>query len=211
MAEASRCLDCHTICSLCVGVCPNLALMTYRSEPFHAVLPSLRSHGGTLEARGRHAYRAEQRLQIAVLTDFCNECGNCTTACPTAGDPYRDKPRLYLDRADFEAQEDNAFMLMGDGSIEGRWEGETHQLRLNGVVEYASPAVRATLDAETFDLLDATPQDEVADGAVLSLEPAAAMYVLLRGLQESMPHLPTAGAGDEAGAGTRVGHPGYPE
>ncbi len=33
-AEAARCLDCHTICSLCVGVCPNMALMTYESQPF---------------------------------------------------------------------------------------------------------------------------------------------------------------------------------
>ena len=34
-----------------------------------------------------------------MLTDFCNECGNCVTFCPTSGEPYRDKPRLYLDRA----------------------------------------------------------------------------------------------------------------
>ncbi len=64
----------------------------------------------------RQAYRAEQSLQIAVLTDFCNECGNCETFCPTAGEPYRDKPRLYLDRAEFEAQSDNAFMLF-DGRL----------------------------------------------------------------------------------------------
>ena len=32
MQEASRCLDCHEICSLCVGVCPNMALMTYEME-----------------------------------------------------------------------------------------------------------------------------------------------------------------------------------
>ncbi len=87
MAEASRCLDCHRICSLCVGVCPNLALMTYRSEPFRAALPVAARRGGGIRAGERHAYRAEQALQIAVLTDLCNECGNCTTACPTSGQP----------------------------------------------------------------------------------------------------------------------------
>ncbi len=67
-----------------------------------------------------------------MQTDFCNECGNCVTACPTSGEPYRDKPRLYLDRADFEAQADNAFMLLDDGAIEGRFGGETHRLSMNG-------------------------------------------------------------------------------
>ena len=111
MAEANRCLDCHEICSLCVGVCPNMALMTYEMDPFAAALPDLAVEGGDVVAGDKHAYRAAQTLQIAVLTDFCNECGNCTTACPTSGDPYKDKPRVYLDRADFEAEKDNAFML----------------------------------------------------------------------------------------------------
>ena len=34
--EASRCLDCDQICSLCVGVCPNVALMTYETAPVRA-------------------------------------------------------------------------------------------------------------------------------------------------------------------------------
>jgi len=31
--EASRCLDCQTMCSICVGVCPNLAILSYGSTP----------------------------------------------------------------------------------------------------------------------------------------------------------------------------------
>ena len=82
--------------------------------------------------RATAPFRVEQRLQVAVLTDFCNECGNCATFCPTAGTPYRDKPRLYLDRADFEAQQDNAFMLLGQGVIEARSAGETHRVEVDG-------------------------------------------------------------------------------
>ena len=208
MAEASRCLDCHQICSLCVGVCPNMALMTYEMEPFSAALPLLRVEGDEIVAGERHAYRAEQTLQIAVLTDFCNECGNCSTACPTSGDPYRDKPRLYLDRADFESERDNAFMLFADGAIEGRWNGETHRLSVNGAVEYASPAFTARLDTDTLDLLEATAVDGAASGE-FSLNPAADMYVLLRGLRGSMPHLPVVA--DAVVGGTRVRHPGYAE
>ncbi len=206
MAEASRCLDCHRICSLCVGVCPNMALLTYQSEPFRAALPELRVEDGCVIPGERHAYRAEQALQIAVLTDFCNECGNCVTACPTSGEPYRDKPRLYLDRADFEAQGDNAFMLFADGSLEARWDGETHRLSVNGAVEYTSPALTARLDTETFELLGST----LGSGAVdaLALDRAADMFVLLRGLHGSMPHLPLV---SDAGTGTSVSHPGYSE
>ncbi|MEJ2128277.1 MAG: putative selenate reductase subunit YgfK [Woeseiaceae bacterium] len=77
-AEAGRCLDCDVFCGLCVSVCPNLALQTYEVDP---------------ATSGLH-----QRYQVAVIADLCNECGNCTTFCPTSGRPYRDKPRLYVDR-----------------------------------------------------------------------------------------------------------------
>ena len=199
--EASRCLDCDTICSLCVGVCPNMALMTYEMEPVRASLPALSVVDGAIVATGSRPFAVDQRLQIAVLTDFCNECGNCVTACPTSGRPYVDKPRLYLDRADFEAQDSNAYMLLGDGVIEARVDGRTHRLAVNGRLEYTAPGFRAVLDRDTFALLEATPAG-AADGETLSLEPAAVMATVLAGVTGSMPHIPTAVAG-----GTRVPAP----
>jgi putative selenate reductase len=74
--EAGRCLDCDVFCGVCVSVCPNLALQTYEVDPAAAGL--------------------RQRYQVAVIADLCNECGNCTTFCPTSGKPYRDKPRHTL-------------------------------------------------------------------------------------------------------------------
>jgi NADPH-dependent glutamate synthase beta subunit-like oxidoreductase len=213
MAEASRCLDCHEICSLCVGVCPNMALMTYGSERFQAGLPALTVSNGEVVTGEARPFTADQRYQIAVLTDFCNECGNCTTFCPTSGDPYKDKPRLYLDREDFEAQSDNAFMLIEDGEmqvIEARWGGETHRLSLNGRLEYQSPALEALMDPADFSLVEAKPGSAAVDGQSLSLEPCASMFVLLTGLAASMPHLPWAAA-QGSPEGTRVAHPGYEE
>jgi putative selenate reductase len=136
--EAARCLDCHTYCSICVGVCPNLALFTYETD------------------------RRDQHYQVAVLADLCNECGNCTTFCPTSGAPYRDKPRLYVNRDDFEAQQDNAFMIFhdsGNWAIEARFHGATRHLELND------------------------PQDN-PDAQ------QTAMYTILKGVQQSMPFLP---------------------
>ena len=82
-AETARCLECDTYCGLCVSVCPNLAMQAYEVDP---VASGLR-----------------QRYQVAVIADLCNECGNCTTFCPTAGRPYRDKPRLHVDRDNGES------------------------------------------------------------------------------------------------------------
>jgi NADPH-dependent glutamate synthase beta subunit-like oxidoreductase len=207
--EASRCLDCDTICSLCVGVCPNMALMTYQVEPFHTQLPVLSVADGSVVTGAVTPFSVDQSLQIAVLTDFCNECGNCVTACPTSGEPYRDKPRLYLDRTDFEAEKDNAFWIHRDGEttvIEARWDGDTHRLSINGRVEYSAPAFHAVLENESLELVSAESNGGAVDGQSLSLEPAAQMYALWRGVSGSMPHIPLAGV-----EGSTIGHPGYEE
>jgi putative selenate reductase len=147
--EAARCLDCDVYCGICVGVCPNLALLTYATS--------------SAESQARQPY------QIAVLADFCNECGNCTTFCPTAGRPFSDKPRLYLDRSEFEAQDDNAFMVFrhdGSWAMDARWKGQTHHLKLD----------------EAYD--DVAPYTE--------------MRILLRGIANSLPHLPVAATEGQA-------------
>jgi len=193
--EAARCLDCDVYCSLCVGVCPNLALQTYQTAPCTLHLPQLCLEGDTIQAGPGRPFRVAQAFQVAVLSDLCNECGNCTTFCPTAGLPYRDKPRLYLDRQEFEAQEDNAFMVFRDSdrwAMDARWQGTTHRIELNGKLDYTGPAFRACLNPETFVVEHAELIGRAAEGTSFSLEPCAAMYVLLLGLQQSLPHLPTA-------------------
>jgi NADPH-dependent glutamate synthase beta subunit-like oxidoreductase len=207
-AEAGRCVDCDTICSLCVGVCPNMALMTYRTKPFVADLPSFVVEGGALVEQGSARFRVDQPYQIAVLSDFCNECGNCVTACPTSGRPYKDKPRLYLNRDEFDAEASNAFMVKKDGDIVtvlSRFDGATHRLSINTSVEYSGPDLSASFD-EAFELVSATPGASASDGDSLSLTAAATMYAVWKGLGESMPYLPVVDS-----AGTRIGHPAYAE
>ena len=208
--EASRCLDCDLYCSLCVGVCPNLALQTYTVEPFEKRLPRLTLENGALRVDPGKTYRVTQAYQVAVLTDFCNECGNCTTFCPTSGQPYRDKPRLYLDRSDFKAQTDNAFMLTREGqtwAIDARYGGRHHRVELDGKLVYTGPSFRAKLNPSTFDVEHA---EATGHGNEFSLEPCAAMFVLLTGVRRSLPYLPAALPAETAAAG-RIAHPGYEE
>ena len=208
--EAARCLDCDTFCSICVGVCPNLALLTYETGSFDVRLPELRFEKDEFRVAAGKPYQVTQPFQVAVLTDFCNECGNCTTFCPTSGQPYRDKPRLYLDRADFEEQSDNAFLVSRD---EGVWaldahrQGAKHRIELNGKLDYTGPAFRARIDPLTFGIEHAEARGR---DTTCSLEPCAEMFVLLTGIQRSLPFLPTALPVDSAAAG-RIAHPGYEE
>jgi putative selenate reductase len=211
--EAARCLDCHSYCSLCVSVCPNLALQTFRVEPFEKPLPALCLDGNEILLATGPTFRVSQAFQIALLADFCNECGNCTTFCPTSGQPYRDKPRLYLDRSEFEAQKDNAFMVFSRANqwaMDARFAGLSHRIELNGRLDYFGPSFRARIDPATFKVEQIERAGKACDEDPLSLEPCAAMYVLLSGLRESVPHLPTAWPADRA-VSKRIALPEFEE
>ena len=211
--EAERCLDCHQYCSLCVGVCPNLALQTWQSSPFEVHLPELHLGPAGIETHPGKTWRIKQAFQIAVFTDLCNECGNCTTFCPTAGVPYRDKPRLYLERDQFEAQNDNAFMVFREAdhwAMDARWQGETHHIELGSKLDYQAPLFSARLNPDTFEPERIKATDTVGDKDTLSLEPCAVMYVLLNGLKQSLPYVPTASRDGPLKTG-KIVHPGYTE
>ncbi|MDX2437365.1 MAG: FAD-dependent oxidoreductase, partial [Acidobacteriota bacterium] len=191
--EAARCLDCDVMCSTCDGVCPNRAILTYRTTPGDLELPTFSVREGRLSSSGRASFRVDQGPQVAVLSDACNECGNCVTFCPTAGQPWRDKPRLYFHRGDFEDQGNNAFMLLRHGGLRGiqaRFEDKLHELFDGDTLSYRSPYISLSLDPETLEVVEATTRapdtpDQTFDPALLG-----AMITLLRSLTRSMPELP---------------------
>ncbi len=80
-------------CNLCVTVCPNDAFVK---------LPSTEELG--------------HRWEYLVLSELCNECGNCNTFCPERGDPAMLKPRLYTSPHRFEADDRPAFLI---GMVDG--------------------------------------------------------------------------------------------
>ena len=139
-------------------------------------------------------YRVTQGPQVAVLTDACNECGNCVTFCPTSDRPWRDKPRLYLDRDDFEAETDNAFMFIrSDGArgVQARFGGALLQLIEDGdVLRFTSPVVELRMDAESLDILESAVRDHPAEDVLVNPEHLGAMIVLHRAFANSMPEFP---------------------
>ena len=99
--EAKRCLLCDDYCSVCVGVCPNLANLTYMVKPVSYDIHDVNIVDGKPELELTGRLELKQEPQVLNIGDFCNECGNCTTFCPTAGDPYLDKPRFHLSEQSF--------------------------------------------------------------------------------------------------------------
>ena len=199
-AEAGRCLDCDLLCSTCESVCPNRAIFTYRANAIDAEIPRFRVVNDELKSSGCEKFVAGQPFQVAVLADHCNECGNCTTFCPAAGRPYRDKPRFYLDRVEFEAESDNAFMVSRRGNAwvaEGRFGGSTHGIVLDAELRYVSPGVSLRLNPGTFELVDGRTAGGSRGTDSVSLRECATLVVLLQGIRDSMPGFPLADSAED--------------
>ena len=87
-------------CNFCVTVCPNDAFFK---------VPTPDTLAAEIDDAGRQQY--------LVLSELCNECGNCLTFCPENGDPAVIKPRLYLDPSRFASAEGPRFLLDVEGSV----------------------------------------------------------------------------------------------
>ena len=85
-------------CNFCITVCPNDAFFS---------IPSL--IGTELDSM------ENSRQQYLVLSELCNECGNCMTFCPENGDPAVVKPRLYTNAAVFDARETPGVLVTSSG------------------------------------------------------------------------------------------------
>jgi putative selenate reductase len=97
MREAARCLECDRICNVCVSVCPNLANFGYEIDPVtYHMQKAVKKEDGSIAFEPGELFTIDQPFQVLNIRDFCNECGNCTTFCPSSGRPFKDKPGLHL-------------------------------------------------------------------------------------------------------------------
>jgi putative selenate reductase len=123
-SEAERCLLCNEVCNICVTVCPNRANIYYNAEAATIPVWQIDFRSNDTAFSQKEPLTLNQKIQVLNIADFCNECGNCTTFCPTSGMPFRDKPRFCLTMKSFN-QTDNSFLLK-------QLESETTLLHRNG-------------------------------------------------------------------------------
>jgi putative selenate reductase len=184
--EASRCLQCDIICNVCVSVCPNLANFGYSVKPVRYNLKkAVMQEDGTIVFEEDKIFITGQQYQVLNIRDFCNECGNCTTFCPTGGRPFADKPGLCLSVESLNKEETGFFLNRNSGRqvLIYKEKDSIRTLSLaDGRYVYETELVRAVIDPETFDLLDVKFLVPCVKEAHFDI--AAEMSVVMRGAGE---------------------------
>jgi len=111
ISEADRCLQCDEICNICTTVCPNFANYSYEIEPVTYYLQNaIQLENGELEIENEGLFEINQKYQILNIANFCNECGNCETFCPTNSAPYKEKPKFWLTKSSFNVAEEGYYL-----------------------------------------------------------------------------------------------------
>ena len=191
--EGLRCLQCSQQCDKCVEVCPNRANQTYTITPVDVMLPRFVCWNNFLQPVGKERFSVSQIPQIIHIDDLCNGCGNCDTFCMHQGKPYLEKPRLFLQESDFLQEENNAFLISAaeEGWLLRRREnGRENRMTLTGdIARFEDNNLKLTMDTIFFKVSDLQLNTPFA--GEYSLLPAAEMAVILKGLLNSMPFLPT--------------------
>ncbi|MBU1342410.1 MAG: putative selenate reductase subunit YgfK [Proteobacteria bacterium] len=179
--EASRCLSCDTLCNICTIVCPNRANISYTVAPFKAQTFKAVCENGNIQIETVGTFTVSQSHQVINMGDFCNECGNCTTFCPTSGSPYLEKPKFYLSMAEFE-KEPFGYCIQGKSIFKIK-EGIKVCLTENiKTYTYDSPSITAKMEKDSFKVIEAdfkTRQDQEMDLAI-----AAELGFLYIGLKD---------------------------
>lgn len=189
-AEGERCMQCSHVCDKCVEVCPNRANYTYLTSPATINVARLACRDGKVRVVGEEVFEVTQGRQILHVDDFCNDCGNCTTFCVHEGQPYADKPRLYLNRSDFELEEGNAFHIERSESrwvIRRREDGEESSLTLDeGGDGMTFEDRRLNLQLGPDSAMRSMTLKESFEG-VFSLRHVAEMVVIMDGVLRTLP------------------------
>lgn len=110
--EARRCLECNTVCNICIEVCPNRANVS-------------------IEVCERGLQNCNQILHLDGL---CNECGNCAVLCPYAGAPYKDKLTLFRSEKEFQESTNPGFLCLVnevEPKFRVRHEGDILDIKFN--------------------------------------------------------------------------------
>ncbi len=184
-AEASRCLQCDEICSVCVSVCPNRANMEFQMEPVSYTIQQVEQGDDGAKITDLQSVQINQKYQVLNIGDACNECGNCATFCPTSGAPYKDKPKFHLTAASFDSAE-FGYRFTTPSRLEFKDADQTAVLQIdaNKGYSYEDGKVRAVLGAD----LKAEKVDFINNSqGPVNLQQAANMAILATTLKDISP------------------------
>ncbi len=178
--EASRCLFCGDVCSVCVTVCPNRANNYYHTEAAEIPVWKVEFNDGKPSYEIESYLKIQQKYQVLNVADFCNECGNCTTFCPTKGSPFSDKPRFCLTEKSFN-QTENGFFLKKTGAnttlFHRKGESVMQLSKNTDGYQFSDDETNVSFDLADFQIVSADNVQKNHAGIILSK--VAEMKVLI--------------------------------
>lgn len=184
--ESERCLQCDIVCNICVTVCPNRANYAIPAAPIEYPIQQIviKNDNDKLDFETLAIKAIQQKFQIINIADYCNECGNCATFCPTNGAPYKDKYRVYLDREGLiEAKE--GYHFPAPNVLESMHNGNTGILSdEDGIYVFEDDTVRVEFNKDSFTAIKGELKN---DAAQASLQQAAEMMILYTLLYDRQP------------------------
>ncbi|HOP04048.1 MAG TPA: putative selenate reductase subunit YgfK [Tenuifilaceae bacterium] len=184
--EASRCLLCDEYCSICATVCPNMANVTYNVKPTSILLQTAkRKDEGSFAIEPSGLFEVKQPYQILNIANFCNECGNCNTFCPSSGAPYKEKPKIFLTQSSFNDAEEGFYLDRTDEHeiLYFKNKGDVSSFcEKNGSVEFMNQSARVILSSNSLNIVDIQFMD--SECTEFSTYNAAVMSVILEGCKQ---------------------------
>ncbi|MCD6179370.1 MAG: putative selenate reductase subunit YgfK [Bacteroidales bacterium] len=187
MEEASRCLSCDDYCNICVGVCPNRANFNYTVNPQTFNLSKVQINDGKAILVPDIPFEIKQSQQILNIADFCNECGNCTTFCPTAGEPYKNKPHVYLTKESYTDNTEGYFLekLNKEYLLSYKNGDQSYSLtETENSYLFFSNLLKVYFNKDNFSVKSITLKDKTEQ--TISLVKAAEMRFILEGAKALM-------------------------
>ena len=116
---------------------------------------------------------------VTHIADWCNQCANCETFCPSSGAPYKDKPHIYLNEETFETDQEGYFFDSKLKILFAKENGFDFTLKDKGTFwHYQTDNFIAKLDKKTFEILEFAG----AENKDFNLHKAAEMSVILKGV-----------------------------
>ncbi len=184
--EASRCLFCDEICNICVSVCPNLANFPYRIKPVkYQLQKAVLQTDGVIRFEEDQVFTVDQAIQVLNIRDLCNECGNCTTFCPSSGRPFADKPGLSLSMESFKQEREGYYLskLPGKNILIFKEKEMIKTLTLEGDrYIFETDQGKAVLEVSTFRPLDVKFNTPCMKAYHFTF--AAGMSIILQGAEQ---------------------------
>jgi len=174
MQEASRCLLCDEVCNVCTTVCPNTAFHSFEVEPVKYETVKILKDGSFIFDK---TFKITQKHQILHIADWCNQCGNCDTFCPSAGAPYKEKPHLYLEKNYWLQDGEGYFYDKNSGVLFFKDKSNTYRLSENNG-DYLFESENFTIEINKEDFV---PEKIELSGQEANLSIAAEMSVILKG------------------------------